>query len=524
MIKFILLFIISFSAFAQMPNCPELYPFSEVQSLSTAVTETAEKACVEKDKDEGGIVDLAWGCLTGGGNAVVGAITGFIDILKLLLVDAPVWVWGEAKEKITKLVSGELSPGQMASAIASINLSSQSSIWDKAVDYWKAFKKFASELKDNLVTEIKGFPCLPLKKQSEIVCRGVSEVFLLYFAPVKFIQGAKWTINTGKALKTFVTETKAMNGLGEANLADRLKLAQEALRKSKSGNEILKMNNARLIETELPTGEKILQYEQMVTGKDGKLHKIVKDVPVDGKTHAIDANSAIGKEIMSEMVKANAGNGSLIFVDVNHLGKVNYFKRGTQGGDDYLENVAESLRKSLRPGDIVFKNGGDELVVVVGTNKPEVVKNISQRMINEVDQNPRVRQLFKQEVIDLSQKYKGVNKAKSWEELPDAVRNNLTEQEELLAKKSFAKFQDQKKKEILAEAQEQSTYRGSISVGSSLVKEQESLADVLQRAEKQAAEVKARYKATYGHDVSKYKLEVEVPVTRRGAPIALEPN
>ena len=207
MIKFLLLFIISFSAFAQMPNCPELYPFPDVQSLSTAVTETAEKACAEKDKDEGGISDMAWGCLTGGGNAVVGAIQGFIDILKLLLVDAPAWVWGEAKEKISRLVSGEMGPGEMASAIASINLSSQSSIWDKAVDYWKTFKKFVGELKDSLVSEIKGFPCLPIKKQSEIVCRGVSEVFMLVFAPVKFVQGAKWTINTAKALKSFIAET-----------------------------------------------------------------------------------------------------------------------------------------------------------------------------------------------------------------------------------------------------------------------------------------------------------------------------
>lgn len=524
MIKFLLLFIISFSAFAQMPSCPEMDPFPEITALTRTTTESVENTCNQKDKDDGGITDMAWGCLTGGGNAVVGAIQGFIDILKLLLVDAPAWVWGEAKEKISRLVSGEMGPGEMASAIASINLSSQSSIWDKAVDYWKTFKKFVGELKDSLVSEIKGFPCLPLKKQSEIVCRGVSEVFMLVFAPVKFIQGAKWTINTAKALKSFIAETKALRGMEDVNLAERLKVAGEALKRSEKGSEILKLKDARLIETTLPTGEKVLQYEHLVKGLDGKMHKIVKDVPVDGKTLAIDANSAIGKTIMSEMVAAKGGNGSLIFIDVNHLGKVNYFKAGTKGGDDYLESVAESLRKSLRPGDMLFKNGGDELVVVVGTNKPEIVKNISQRMINEVDRNPRVRQLFRQEVSDIVQNYKGVNKAKSWEELPDTVRNSLTVDEEALAKKSFAKFQDQKKKEILALAQDQATYRGSISVGSSLVKESDELVDVLQRAEKQAAEVKARYKATYGQDVAKYKIEVEVPVTKRGAPVALDPQ
>ena len=523
MIKYLFLFLFtSFSVFAQTPNCPENSLFPEIDALMMSTTETVETTCKQKNDDN--ILDMAWGCLSGGGNAVVGAVQGFIDILKLLLVDAPAWVWGEAKEKINKMINGELGPAEMAAAIASINLSSQSSIWDKAVEYWDAFKKFAGELKDSLVSEIKGFPCLPLQKQSEIVCRGVSEVFLAIFTPAKFVQAAKWGISTGKALKAFIAETKAVQGLGEADLAQRLKLASEALKESKAGKELMKLRNSRLLEVELPNGEKILQYEQIVKGTDGKVHKVLRDVPVDGKTHAIDANSAIGKEIMGEMAKLHSGNGSLVFIDVNHLGKVNYFKAGTKGGDDYLESVAESLRKSLRPGDMLFKNGGDELVVILGTNKPDIVKNISQRMINEVEKNPRVRQLFKQEVIDLTQKYKGVNKARAWDELPDNVRNALTNEEEILAKKNFPQFQEQKKKEIIALAQEQSTYRGSISVGSSLVKEQDSLVDVLQRAEKQAAEVKVRYKAAYGHDVSKYKMEIDTQDLKRSPPTALEPN
>lgn len=522
MINFIVLLLLSsFSVFAQAPNCPEYNLFPEIDSLMSSTTETVETTCKEKANDN--ILDLAIGCLSGGKNAVVGALQGFIDILKLLLVDAPAWVWGEAKEKINKLIAGDMGPAEMAGAIASINLSSQSSIWDKAVEYWDAFKKFAGELKDSLVSEIKGFPCLPLIKQSQIVCKGVSEVFLVIFTPAKFVQGMKWGISTAKALKSFIAETKAVNGLSETNLAGRLKLASEALKESKAGKELMKLRKSRLLEVELPNGEKILQYEQVVKGTDGKFHKILRDVPVDGKTHAIDANSAIGKEIMSEAVKAQAGQGSVVFVDVNHLGKVNYFKGGTQAGDDYLESVAESLRKSIRPGDMVFKNGGDELVIVLGTGNPNVVKTVSQRMINEVDKNPRVKQLFKKEVIAITEKYRGVNKAKEWVDLPDNVRNGLTEAEEVMAKKNFARFQEIKKKELQAELTEQATYRGSISVGSSLVKHDEVLGDVLNRAEKQAAEVKARYKAGFGHDISKYKMDIPTEDLKRGPPIALDP-
>lgn len=523
MINFIVLLLLSsFSVFAQAPNCAENNLFPEIESLAAATTQTVETTCKQKNDDS--FIDLAFGCFSGGKNGVVSAIQSFIDILKLLIVDAPAWVWGESKDTITKLIAGDLGPAEMAGAIASLNLSSQSGIWDKAIEYWEAFKKFAGELKDSLVSEIKGFPCLPLYKQSQIVCRGVTEVFLMVLAPVKVVQGAKLGISTAKALKSFIAETKALNGLSETNLAGRLKLAADALKEAKAGKEIMKLRGSRLIETELPNGEKILQFEQIVKGTDGKMHKVLRDVPVDGKTNAIDANSAIGKEIMSEAVKVQAGQGSVVFVDVNHLGKVNYFKGGTKAGDDYLESVAESLRKSIRPGDMVFKNGGDELVIVLGTGDPTVVRAVSQRMINEVDKNPRVKQLFKQEVIAITEKYRGVKKSKEWVDLPDNVRNNLTEAEEALAKKNFPRFQEIKKKELQAELSEQATYRGSISVGSSLVKQDEVLADVLNRAEKQAAEVKARYKAGFGHDISKYKIDIPEAKLNRAPPIALEPT
>lgn len=519
MIKLLLLFILVSSAWAKEPECSPFDNFQSVSALSSSIAAVSEKSiCTKKALMEDNFLSISAGCLSGGGKAIKGTVEGFIELVKLLVVDASAWVYGESKEKILKIIEGDLNPMEMASAIASINMKSQENLWDKAQEYWESFKKFSSELKKSIVSEIKSFPCLSARKQSEIICKGVSEVFLLVLGPDKFIKGAKWGIETSKALRKFIIETKKMPGVGNMSVAGRLNRASKALSESTTqGSELLKLRNSTLREVTLPDGEKIIQYEQKIKGTDGKLHTVKREVPLDAKTKAIDSNSAIGKQILTDVIQANGGKGSLVFIDVNHLGKVNYFKKGTQGGDQYLASVAESIRKTLRPGDMVFKNGGDELVVVLGNNNPSVVKNISQRMMNEVDRNPKVREIFRKEVAGFSQKYREINKATKLSDLPEAERSKL-------ARENFERFKETRKKELMKAMQEQASYKGSISVGSTLVKPNEKLDTVLTRAEQQAGRVKAEYKARMGQDISKYNIEVgTISGPRKGPPVAMDP-
>lgn len=262
-------------------------------------------------------------------------------------------------------------------------------------------------------------------------------------------------------------------------------------------------------------------------GKDGKVHEVIREVPLDAKTLAIDSNSEIGKEILGEVVKANAGKGSLVFIDVNHLGKANYFSKGTQGGDEYLAAVADSLRKTLRPGDIVYKNGGDELVVVLGANSPKAVKEITQRMMNEVDKNPTIRRMFKDEVLEYTQMYRDVRKAKSIADLPERVQKTIALDQRAAIAKNFEQFKADRLKSIAESLSEQGKYRGSISAGASLIKADESLGSALKRAEEIATQVKSEYKTRYNLlDPNKYKTEVIIDIPRPkgwGPPIALDP-
>lgn len=522
-ILLILMFIFPFCSFAE--ECELNNSSSEVILMSETITQSAEVLCEKKLDDN--YLDLATGCLSGGWKAGKGAIEGFAELVKLLLMDAPSWVWDEASTKIEKLLSSDKDPSEIVESIGDINLASQEEIWAKAQRYWESFINFTSDLKKTLIQEIKGFPCLPLHKQSEIICQGVSNVFLLVLSPTQFIKGAKWGIDTARALKRFADETKLAHGLENASLANRLELAGAALKEvNLTTKEIMTLKDARLFETELPNGEKILQYTKKVKDKDGNTHLITRDVPVDAKTHAIDSNTTIGKEILESMIKEKAGKGSIVFVDVNHLGKTNYFDGGTQAGDRYLGSVSESLNKAMRPGDMLFKNGGDELVVVVANNQAKVVKNISQRMINEVDMNKSIRQIFKHEVKKSVQKYRDLNTAKGLNELPSSLKGSLSPAELELARRDFSTFKESKLKEIKNEFQDQASYRGSISVGSSLIDSTDELPLVLSRAEAQASKVKAEYKSRLGHDVSKYNVE-EIPLstTRKWSPPqALDPK
>src|SRR5690606_32737799 len=199
---------------------------------------------------------------------------------------------------------------------------------------------------------------------------------------------------------------------------------------------------------------------------------------------------------------------------------------GTQTGDKYLSSVSEALQKSLRPGDMIFKNGGDELVVVLNSNDSNVVKGISQRMIKEVDNHPQVRSLFRREVKDLSQQYKDLNKADQVDALPKSVRDRLSVNDIAEAHKDFDVFKTKQLERLKEDMMEQASYRGSISIGSALIRSEDTLSSTLTRAEAQASKVKAEYKQRLGHDIGKYNVTPEelTNIRKWSAPQALSPD
>src|SRR5690606_35577353 len=296
-ILFIMLFITQ-NLFA-VEVCP--LDLGVLPTITVTAVDATEKFC-DKEFDDS-YLDLATGCLSGGWKAGASLVDGLVEITKLLVIEAPQWIWEETKKKIDSLRKQDLSPFELVQAIANVQVASHSDIFNAAQEYWDTFLQFANNLKETLINEIKGFPCLPKFKQSEIICQGVTNVFLTLFTPGAFINGARWTVSTSRAVIKFAKESKKIHGLENADFATRLDRVTSTLKGGSISSEGIKVGNGVLKQLELPDGNVILQYSKQVVGNDGKSHTITREVPVDLKTKGIDANTGIGREILEGLVE-----------------------------------------------------------------------------------------------------------------------------------------------------------------------------------------------------------------------------
>lgn len=518
---------------------------SPVYKFASQLAGIAEDECRANKADDNYFIDPIVGCLKGHYGLVQDTIVGIYDIFKIILYEIPKWSIEQNARDVAKIMASDRSPSSIASILANVPVSRAEAAWAKTKEYWEFIKNFALELKNNLITHSKGFFCKPMEEQYEIICRAVEEIALTVI-PVAGagVQAVKWTGKTASSLVRFVRALKEAERLKGATLAQRLDYASDAVKASgatgassgvstmsTAGRDLMKLPDGTLKEVTLPDGEKILHYHTMSkNAQTGKMEPVVREISTHSATNAIDANKGYGKVIFEGVVSNSANKGSMVFVDVNYLGKVNYFKGGTQTGDKYLGYVADAIRKNLRADDIVFSKGGDELVVVLKTDDPAAIRAFSQRLIDEVDRSPEIRQIFRQEVSAITNRYKEINRANKYDGLTDEIKMTLTSAERDLARSNFAEFKRIKLMQLQAAFTAQSTFRGSVSTGSTILKPGEAADLARARAEAQAAVVKSRYKAAYdSNPENKYGVDANIETAsaplsgRRVRPIALDP-
>lgn len=98
-------------------------------------------------------------------------------------------------------------------------------------------------------------------------------------------------------------------------------------------------------------------------------------------------NRILGNELLTEAMRLAAEEKNLVamlFVDLDNFKDVND-SLGHSAGDDFLVQVAQRLRESVRQSDIVCRQGGDEFLIgLTGLQHPDAVAKVSQDILQKM--------------------------------------------------------------------------------------------------------------------------------------------
>jgi diguanylate cyclase (GGDEF)-like protein len=96
---------------------------------------------------------------------------------------------------------------------------------------------------------------------------------------------------------------------------------------------------------------------------------------------------AMNELIPREVARANRLGSSLTFmtIDLNHFREINA-KHGVMEGDLLLSEFSRTLRMIFRGGDVAFRQGGDEFLMMMPDTTEEQADFPVQRLLREADQ------------------------------------------------------------------------------------------------------------------------------------------
>ncbi|MBI3543011.1 MAG: diguanylate cyclase, partial [Deltaproteobacteria bacterium] len=469
----------------------------------------------EADGTPKGLLFSCVRCLQGVGDSVIDAVKGVAYFLKLLAVEAPKFVWDKSKQAwhaasdwIARQWDDAPDPVSGAVAASDANADAHSGLINAAKEYWQAFKDFVKSIGHKIDEEWQEFKCLPASLQSQILCKMVMDVFMLVVTPDKILKGVKWGSQLTAAMSKTLQAIRASNLLKEGALAagiERIGVAIAAgAEVMKSGSILRRFGDSRLMEYVNAAGQKILRFEKRINGQ-----WLAREVMLDADTGTILRTTEQGADLLKTMVAHAAGeagktSSAVAMIDVNYLGKVNYFKESAIAGDKYLKAVSKAIKGAVREDDLIFRYGGDEFLLQLEKVSPQEAKNIMSKINKAVADSPEAREIFNAQRKVMAEQYRAVNKAGSLAELAPEYAKDLSDDARKLAEADFGKFKSQFLAAQEAAIKDMSKIRPTVSVGGTMLKEGDDVSQVVSRASEEVGKVKGAYKKALGMDASKY--------------------
>lgn len=287
---------------------------------------------------------------------------------------------------------------------------------------------------------------------------------------------------------------------------------------------------SRLVSGYLITGEERLKFESQATislfGRPLKIW-ISEAVMMDALTGALLPHG-VGTQALNELiVSAQSGKTptAFVFVDVNDLGKVNYFKNGFVDGNAYITAIGRILKKSVRSGETFIRLGGDEFVLLVKNLSAQGVHSLSQRLIDAVAQDPDALAVFNRQWRYVEGKIEEIKRAQLESDLSGDLFRFISGFKERFSAKTkestnrpvtFRRFKLDAT-EILEDwlAKQKVILAPNISVGSTFIRAGDTLDSLTYRASCNANECKRLHKEALGTDARKYGGAPENPAVIR---------
>jgi len=131
-------------------------------------------------------------------------------------------------------------------------------------------------------------------------------------------------------------------------------------------------------------GAYALEYANRTSFLERKL--LVEIAELDGLTHLLNRQT-FESRVRDTWRRAIAEHRAVtvLMVDVDHF-KLYNDHYGHQGGDDCLRRVATAVRSAVgtRPGDLVARYGGEEMIAVLFDRTHSEAEEIAQRIVSEV--------------------------------------------------------------------------------------------------------------------------------------------
>lgn len=201
-----------------------------------------------------------------------------------------------------------------------------------------------------------------------------------------------------------------------------LSAAKNAL-KIHRDHEVYRFGALSVVNYNTELGETITRYERYLPNSNsGKKKVLSREVVMNQRTGFIDASHEGGQLVLHEFINSVGSNTSkadksLLWINTENLGKVNYFFNGTQSGDALLKATSEVIKKEIGKNNIPFKMNGSEFIVAVQDLPEKQLRALETQIEEALMRNPAINKVFEDQkkYLELQLKEVGTDAAKKSE-------------------------------------------------------------------------------------------------------------